>query len=135
MRGFASNDQKVNFSLTDGNNLPFQIKKIIDEIENTTDDAEDNLDDPTVQYDRAEIIVRPGVQRCQESTYEFDLSANELGNAAENSVAIDVRIVIAVDNTAPSFATAQLAEATVAERAGDVVIAQHSARQTRTTRR
>ena len=114
---FASNHQKVNFSLTDGANLPFQIKKI--------DEMDDN--GTTVPaYDRAEILVRPGVT-LTESSYEFELSANELGNPAENSDAKNVKIIIAVDNTAPTFVDSLLTEATVAERDGDVVITTFSA--------
>ena len=117
---FMSNHQKVNFSLTDGNNLPFQIKKI-DEVENPADAA---LTVPS--YDRAEILVRPGVT-LTESSYEFELSANELGNPAENSDAKNIKIVVAVDNTAPTFVDSLLTEATVAERAGDLVITTFSA--------
>ena len=60
-------------------------------------------------------------------TYEFELSANELGNPAENTDALGVKIIIAVDNTAPEFDTGLLAEATVAEDAEEVPLATFSA--------
>ena len=53
---FASNDQKVNFSLTDGNNLPFQIKKIN---ARDADGDGDTLDVGDQLYNEAEIVVRP----------------------------------------------------------------------------
>ena len=119
---FASNDQKVNFSLTDGHNLPFQIKKI--DMADLT--LEDDTDNPTVQYNRAEIIVRPSAT-LSESSYEFELSVNELDNAAENSALMDVRIKIAVDNTAPTFVGGLVSEFTVAERDAGKVLATFSA--------
>ena len=120
---FASNDQKVNFSLTDGNNLPFQIKKI--DARDANNDG-DTLDVDDQLYDEAEIIVRPGVA-LTDRTYEFDLSANELGNPAENTDALGVKIIIAVDNTAPVFGSGLITEATVAEDAGEVLLATFSA--------
>ena len=118
---FASNHQKVNFSLTDGNNLPFQIRKL-----NTIPDGTDDDDEPDPVYDRAEMMVRPGAT-LTESSYEFDLKANELGNPAENSDSKSVKIVVAVDNTAPSFDSGLMEAATVAERASEYVIATFSA--------
>ena len=120
--GLSSAHQKINFSLTDGNNLPFQIQKI-DMADLTPDD---DTHDPIVQYNRAEVRVRPGVT-LSESSYEFNLSANELGNAAANSDSKAIKILVAVDNTAPSFDASQSSGVSVPEAAKDHTIATFSA--------
>ena len=76
----------INFSLSDGTTLPFQIVK------NTVSTAS--------------IVPKPGETLSAAAPYKFVLSVNELGNAARNSVAADVVVTVAVDNVPPEFVTA-----------------------------
>ena len=98
-------DQQVNFSLTDGANLDFQIKK-------TSDDT-------------AEIVVKNGVTLTAGQT-TFQLVVNEFGNAPANTEDVDVEVTVVIDNEPPAF-TNPPESGTVAERARDAEIATFSA--------
>ena len=82
----APHQELINFSLSDGPTLPFQIVK------------------DTVST--ASIVPKPGETLSAAAPYKFVLSVNELGNAARNSVAADVVVTVAVDNVPPEFVTA-----------------------------
>ena len=97
--------QQINFSLTDGANLDFQIKK--------TGDA------------TAMIVAKEGVELTS-GRYNFELVVNEFGNAPANTSDIDVQVHVVIDNEAPTFTSAP-ASGTVAERARDAEIATFSA--------
>ena len=99
--------QKLNFSLTDGNYLPFQVSK-------------ENLS-------TGEILVRSGASLTAGTPYDFTLTVNEFENAPANSVEIDIRVMVVVDNVAPTFASDALRSNTVAERDADAEIATFSA--------
>ena len=89
--------QKLNFSLTDGSNLPFQIKK--------------------TGLEAAEIIKRPGATLTPGAPYDLTLTVNEFGNAPANSVEIDIRVVVVVDNVPPEFVAGSPTAGSVPERA------------------
>ena len=89
--------QKLNFSLTDGSNLPFQIKK--------------------TGLEAAEIIKRPGATLTAGAPYDLTLTVNEFGNAPANSVEIDIRVVVVVDNVPPEFVAGSPTAGSVPERA------------------
>ena len=108
--------QRLNFSLTDGNNLPFQILKL-------ATFGLDDEGDPVPSYNRANIIKRPGAELTAGTPYNFTLTVNELGNAAANAVEIDIRLTVVVDNEPPEFATGAPVAATVTERASGAPIA------------
>ena len=88
-------DQQVNFSLTDGDNLKFQIKK--------------------TAFGKAEIVVRKDVD-LSAGKYPFQLVVNEFESAPANTRVVDVVVHVVVDNEAPEFKDAP-ASGTVAERA------------------
>ena len=111
----ASHHQKLNFSLSDGNNLPFQILKLSNYDANNDNTAE-------AVFDRAEIIKRPGATLTADAPYNFTLSVNELGNAPSNSVEIDISVKVVLDNVPPAFDTGAPAEGTVTERASGATI-------------
>ena len=92
----------VNFSLTDGDNLDFRIKK--------TGDA------------TAEIVVKDGVSLTSAQTHDFELVVNEFGNAPANTTDVDVSVTVVIDNQAPTFTSAPTSRS-VAERASGVDIA------------
>ena len=98
-------DQKVNFSLTDGANLDFQIKKL--------------------EYGTAEIVVKDGVTLTAGQN-KFQLVVNEFENAPANTEDVDVVVHVVIDNEPPTFTSAP-ASGTVAERAMDAEIATFSA--------
>ena len=98
-------DQQVNFSLTDGANLDFQIKK--------------------TGQDTAMIVAKDGVDLTS-GEYNFQLVVNEFGNAPANSEYVDVQVHVVIDNEAPTFTDAP-ATGTVEERAMDAAIATFSA--------
>ena len=85
--------QQVNFSLTDGANLDFQIKKTGD--------------------DTAEIVVKDGVTLTAGQN-NFQLVVNEFGNAPANTEDVDVVVHVVIDNESPEF-TDPPASGTVAE--------------------
>ena len=89
--------QQINFSLTDGDNFKFQIKK--------TGDA------------TAMIVAKEGVELTS-GRYNFELVVNEFGNAPANTSDIDVQVHVVIDNEPPEFTTAP-ESGTVAERARD----------------
>ena len=96
--------KEINFSLTDGSNLPYQVKKITD----TT----------------AEIVVKSG---STATTHAFQLVVNELGNAPANTQDIIIDVTVVIDNAPPVW-TSSPATGTVAERAaGGTLIATFSA--------
>ena len=97
--------QKINFSLTDGANLDFQIKK--------------------TGPDTARIVAKDGVDLTS-GRYNFQLVVNEFGNAPANTEDVDVQVHVVIDNEAPTFTDAP-ASGTVAERAMDAAIATFSA--------
>ena len=97
--------QQVNFSLTDGANLDFQIKKTGD--------------------DTAEIVVKDGVTLTAGQN-NFQLVVNEFGNAPANTEDVDVVVHVVIDNEPPEFTDAP-ASGTVAERAMDAEIETFSA--------
>ena len=90
-------DQQVNFSLTDGANLDFRIKKTGD--------------------DTAEIVVKNGVTLTAGQN-NFQLVVNEFGNAPANTEDVDIEVTVVIDNEPPAFTTAP-ESGTVAERARD----------------
>ena len=98
-------DQQVNFSLTDGANLDFQIKK--------------------TGQDTAMIVAKDGVDLTS-GQYNFQLVVNEFGNAPANSEYVDVQVHVVIDNEPPMFTDAP-ASGTVEERAMDAAIATFSA--------
>ena len=98
-------DKQVNFSLTDGDNLDFRIKK--------TGDA------------TAEIVVKDGVT-LSSGQHSFQLVVNEFGNAPANTEDIDVEVRVVIDNAAPTFTSAPMS-GSVPERARDHLIATFSA--------
>ena len=98
--------QKVNFSLTDGANLDFQIKK--------------------TAYGTAEIVAKEGVDLTS-GQYNFQLVVNEFENAPANSSQIDIEVNVVIDNEAPVFDANAPTTGTVAERAMDAEIATFSA--------
>ena len=87
--------QKVNFSLTDGENFKFQIKK--------------------TAFGKAEIVVRKDVD-LSAGQYPFQLVVNEFESAPANTRVVDVVVHVVVDNEAPKFIDAPTS-GTVAERA------------------
>ena len=89
--------QKINFSLTDGDNFEFQIKK--------------------TGPDTAMIVAREGVVLTS-GQYNFKLVVNEFGNAPANTEDVDVQVDVVIDNEAPKFTTPP-ESGTVAERARD----------------
>ena len=97
--------QKVNFSLTDGANLDFQIKK--------------------TAYGMAEIVVKDGVTLTA-GQYNFQLVVNEFENAPANTEDVDIEVTVVIDNEPPTF-TDPPESGTVAERARDATIATFSA--------
>ena len=97
--------QKVNFSLTDGANLDFQIKK--------------------TAYGMAEIVVKNGVTLTA-GRDNFQLVVNEFENAPANTEDVYIEVIVVIDNEPPAFTTAP-ASGTVAERAVDGEIATFSA--------
>ena len=97
--------QKVNFSLTDGANLDFQIKK--------------------TAYGMAEIVVKSGVTLTA-GRDNFQLVVNEFENAPANTEDVDIEVTVVIDNEPPAFTTAP-ESGTVAERAVDGEIATFSA--------
>ena len=107
--------QLINFSLSDGASLPFQIEKIVE------DDAGDAV------YNAAKIVPKPGATLSSAAPYVFTLSVNELGNASRNSDVAKVTVTVAVDNTAPDFAADTATTGTVLERAKDTEIETFSA--------
>ena len=65
--------RQINFSLTDGDNLNFQIKKTGD--------------------DTAEIVAKDGVKLdLRTGTHYFELVVNEFGNAPANTEDVDVQV-------------------------------------------
>ena len=98
-------DQQVNFSLTDGANLDFQIKK--------------------TGQDTAMIVAKDGVDLTS-GQYNFQLVVNEFGNAPANSEYVDVQVHVVIDNAAPTFTSAPMS-GSVAERERDYEIATFSA--------
>ena len=98
-------DQQVNFSLTDGANLDFQIKK--------------------TGPDTAMIVAKEGVELTS-GQYNFQLVVNEYGNAPANTEDVDIQVHVVIDNERPSF-TNPPTSGTVAERARDAEIATFSA--------
>ena len=98
--------QQINFSLTDGDNFKFQIKK--------------------TGPDTAMIVAREGVDLAS-GQYNFKLIVNEFGNAPANTSDIDVQVHVVIDNEAPKFAEDAPESGTVAERARDVEIETFSA--------
>ena len=113
----AANNQQLNFSLSDGNNLPFQILKLSNYDVDGTDGVAEAV------YNRADIMVRPGAQLSADAPYDFTLRVNEFGNVAANSEEIDIRLMVVLDNVAPEFATGAPSEATITERASGATIA------------
>ena len=98
-------DKQVNFSLTDGANLDFRIKK--------TGDA------------TAEIVVKDGVSLTSGQN-NFQLVVNEFENAPANTEDVNIEVTVVIDNEPPEFTNAP-ASGTVAERAMDAAIATFSA--------
>ena len=96
-------DKQVNFSLTDGDNLPFQVKK--------TGDA------------TAAIVVRAGMDV---TSHAFQLVVNEQGNAPANTQDIDIEVTVVIDNVAPTFVNAP-STGSIDERAQGATIATFSA--------
>ena len=88
-------DQQVNFSLTDGENFKFQIKK--------------------TAFGKAEIVVRKDVD-LSAGQYPFQLVVNEFESAPANTRVVDVVVHVVVDNEPPKFIDAPTS-GTVAERA------------------
>ena len=99
-------DQQVNFSLTDGADLDFQIKK--------------------TSQDTAEIVVKNGVTLTASQT-TFQLVVNEFGNAPANTEDVYVEVTVVIDNEAPVFDVNAPDSGTVPERAKDHLIATFSA--------
>ena len=99
-------DKQINFSLTDGDNLPFQIKKTGD--------------------DTAMIVKREGATLTSAQPYNFQLVVNEFENAPANTQDVDVVVNVVIDNEPPTFTDAP-ASGTVLERATDATIATFSA--------
>ena len=92
--------QKLNFSLVDGGDLNFQIRK--------------------TGLQTADISVKSGQSLSPaNSPYDFDLSLNEFGNAPSNSEELELRVIVVSDNVPPTFSTGQPTSATVAERASE----------------
>ena len=98
--------QKVNFSLTDGDNLDFQIKK--------------------TAYGTAEIVAKEGVDLTS-GQYNFQLVVNEFENAPANSSQIDIEVNVVIDNKPPVFDANAPTTGTVDERAMDAPIKEFSA--------
>ena len=99
--------QKLNFSLTDGGTLPFQIKN--------------------TGLRTAEIRMRAGANLSSGQPYNFTLTVNEFGNAPANTEEIDIRVEVVIDNVAPVFDAIAPTTGTVVERAKDATIATFSA--------
>ena len=97
--------QQINFSLTDGANLDFRIKK--------TGDA------------TAEIVVKDGVTLTA-GQKTFQLVVNEFENAPANTEDVDVVVHVVIDNEPPEWTSTPMS-GTVAERAMDAEIATFSA--------
>ena len=88
-------DQQVNFSLTDGDTLDFQIKK--------------------TSQDTAEIVVKEGVTLASGKTI-FQLVVNEFENAPSNTEDVDIEVTVVIDNADPEWVSTP-ASGTVYERA------------------
>ena len=97
--------QAINFSLSNGGS-PFQIKK--------------------TALDEAEIVVAPGETLTAAAPYSFTLTVNEYNNAPQNSSNIEIRVMVVVDNVAPTLINPP-ASASVAERARDEMLADFDA--------
>ena len=92
----------INFSLTNGDEVDFQVKKM--------------------NESTAEIQVKPGVElTAANSPYKFTLIVNEFTRAPSNAVSIDVMVSVVLDNVAPMFDAPSAG--TVPERARNHVIA------------
>ena len=98
-------DQQVNFSLTDGEELGFQIKK--------------------TSQDTAEIVVKEGATLAS-GQHNFKLVVNEYLNAPANTEDVDIEVTVVIDNAAPEW-TVTPVSGTVPERAKGEVIETFSA--------
>ena len=107
VKTLSPHHQALNFSLTDGDNLGFQIRKI-DEVS-------------------AEINVHPNADLTGGGEYDFTLTVNEFGNAPRNSQSLKMRVVVVTDNVPPVFVTGQPTSHTVAERSSGDTIATFTA--------
>ena len=107
----------LNFSLTDGDNLKFRIRKLTEKPVGTR------------VFDKAEIIVAPEYvgKLTSVEPYKFTLTVNELGHAPDNSEEIEIWVFVVVDNTAPTFAAGTPTTGTVKERANGDAIATFTA--------
>ncbi len=112
--GLTHFHQKLYFSLDDGANLPFAAEKI------------DGTATAPI-YNQAMIVKKSGAVLNPRDTFEFTLSVSEVGREDRNYQEIKVRMIVAVEPTAPSFADDVPATGTVAERARDFEIATFSA--------
>ena len=99
--------QLLNFSLTDGDNLLFRIRK--------------------TGLDTAEIVKAPGAALTSVAPYKFTFRVNELTNAPANSKQIEIWVIVVIDNTAPTFAPDTPTTGSVDERANGVTIATFTA--------
>ena len=98
-------DQQVNFSLTDGKELGFQIKK--------------------TSQDTAEIVVKEGAT-LSSGQHNFKLVVNEFENAPSNTEDVDIEVTVVIDNAAPEW-TVTPVSGMVPERAKGEVIETFSA--------
>ena len=86
----------------------------------TFDEDEDG--EPVPTYNMAEIKKKPGTTLVAGTEYNFKVTVNELHNAPSNTQAIDVRVMLVLDNVPPEFNTGQPTTATVVERASGAMI-------------
>ena len=97
-------NQKLNFSLVDGGDLEFQIRKM--------------------GLMGAAINVKSGSGLSPaDSPYDFTLSVNEFGNAPGNSQELAIRVIVVSDNVPPVFGASQPTAGTVIERSEEDVVA------------
>ena len=99
----APHQNPINFSLTNGGDIDFQIKKS----NNST----------------AQILVRSdSTLTAANSPYKFTLKVNEFSRAPENSKEVDIWVTVVLDNVAPTIDSTSSSSATVAERANDKTV-------------
>ena len=75
----------------------------------------------------AQIRVAPGATLTDAQPYDFKLTVNEIGNAPRNSEEINIRVIVVLDNAAPTFGTGAPTAGSVPERAKEYEIATFTA--------
>ena len=117
----AAHHQLINFSITDGANVPFQVRKV-DQVRNPNGTM-------TRVYDQAMVTVKSGTPALQPgASHSFVLGANEVGSTdPDRETEIEVRVEVVLDNVPPVFGATNPSTGTVVERAHETAIATFTA--------